>query len=180
MYFFTDWKYFLWNNEESYKFTIFQVSLIEIKWHIILNFRYLIPVNFTVGQLVYLIRKRIKLTAEKAIFVFVDNVLPPTGKFNQMDLVWCTIFEQLFYSIAWLQNKLWFNSLPCLPFHIEKHFKAIADEKFGIQVLYLLDLLYLSLCIHFYAAALMLTVYHEHKDEDGFLYFTYSGDNTFG
>ncbi|KAJ9171238.1 hypothetical protein P3X46_014629 [Hevea brasiliensis] len=28
---------------------------------------------------VYVIRKRIKLSAEKAIFIFVDNVLPPTG-----------------------------------------------------------------------------------------------------
>jgi hypothetical protein len=33
-----------------------------------------------VGQFVYVIRKRIKLSSEKAIFIFVDNVLPPTGK----------------------------------------------------------------------------------------------------
>jgi GABA(A) receptor-associated protein len=26
----------------------------------------------------------------------------------------------------------------------------------------------------------MATVYEEHKDEDGFLYITYSGENTFG
>ena len=29
-------------------------------------------------------------------------------------------------------------------------------------------------------AALMLDVYEDHKDEDGFLYITYSGENTFG
>jgi hypothetical protein len=33
----------------------------------------------TVGQFVYVIRKRIKLSSEKAIFIFVKNVLPPTG-----------------------------------------------------------------------------------------------------
>ena len=30
------------------------------------------------------------------------------------------------------------------------------------------------------AAALMSSVYEDHKDEDGFLYITYSGENTFG
>jgi len=69
--------------------------------------KYLVPADLTVGQFVYVIRKRIKLSAEKAIFIFVNNVLPPT-------------------------------------------------------------------------AALMSAVYEEHKDEDGFLYVTYSGENTFG
>ncbi|KAG8495938.1 hypothetical protein CXB51_009502 [Gossypium anomalum] len=41
--------------------------------------RYLVPADLTVGQFVYVIRKRIKLSAEKAIFIFVENVLPPTG-----------------------------------------------------------------------------------------------------
>lgn len=53
------------------------------------------------------IRKRIKLPAEKAIFIFVNDTLPPT-------------------------------------------------------------------------AALMSAIYQEHKDKDGFLYVTYSGENTFG
>lgn len=55
----------------------------------------------------YVIRKRIKLSPEKAIFIFVNNVLPPT-------------------------------------------------------------------------AALMSSIYDEHKDDDGFLYIAYSGENTFG
>ncbi|OMP00642.1 Autophagy protein Atg8 ubiquitin-like protein [Corchorus olitorius] len=41
--------------------------------------KYLVPADLTVGQFVYVIRKRIKLSAEKAIFIFVDSVLPPTG-----------------------------------------------------------------------------------------------------
>lgn len=70
--------------------------------------KYLVPSDLTVGQFVYVIRKRIKLQPEKAIFVFVNNkTLPPT-------------------------------------------------------------------------AALMSQVYKEHKDEDGFLYVTYSGESTFG
>ncbi len=69
--------------------------------------KYLVPIDLTVGQFVFVIRKRIKLSPEKAIFIFINNVLPPTG-------------------------------------------------------------------------ASMLTVYEEHKDEDGFLYITYSGENTFG
>ncbi|KAF3792653.1 Autophagy-related protein 8d [Nymphaea thermarum] len=27
---------------------------------------------------------------------------------------------------------------------------------------------------------MMSTIYEEHKDDDGFLYMTYSGENTFG
>ncbi|KAI8973329.1 microtubial binding protein [Mycotypha africana] len=69
--------------------------------------KYLVPADLTVGQFVYVIRKRIKLSPEKAIFIFVNEILPPT-------------------------------------------------------------------------AALMSSIYEEHKDEDGFLYITYSGENTFG
>jgi hypothetical protein len=39
----------------------------------------LVPADLTVGQFVYVIRKRIKLSPEKAIFIFVDEVLPPTA-----------------------------------------------------------------------------------------------------
>ncbi|XP_074341692.1 autophagy-related protein 8C-like isoform X2 [Apium graveolens] len=69
--------------------------------------KYLVPGDLTVGQFVYVIRKRIKLGAEKAIFIFVKNLLPPN-------------------------------------------------------------------------AAMMSKIYEENKDEDGFLYMTYSGESTFG
>ncbi|KAB5526933.1 hypothetical protein DKX38_020780 [Salix brachista] len=45
--------------------------------------KYLVPADLTVGQFVYVIRKRIKLSAEKAIFILVDNALPPTGQLEQ-------------------------------------------------------------------------------------------------
>jgi GABA(A) receptor-associated protein len=69
--------------------------------------KYLVPADLTVGQFVYVIRKRIRVSPERAIFMFVQNVLPPT-------------------------------------------------------------------------AMLMTDIYTEHKDDDGFLYITYSGENTFG
>jgi GABA(A) receptor-associated protein len=69
--------------------------------------KYLVPHDLTVGQFVYVIRKRVRLSPERAMFMFVRNVLPPT---------------------AWL----------------------------------------------------MASLYQEYHDEDGFLYITYSGENTFG
>ena len=42
--------------------------------------KYLVPADMTVGQFVYVIRKRLRLSADKAIFIYVGgNVLPPTG-----------------------------------------------------------------------------------------------------
>ncbi|KAL9243505.1 hypothetical protein vseg_017382 [Gypsophila vaccaria] len=69
--------------------------------------KYLVPAELTVGQFVYVVRKKVNLSPEKAIFVFVKNILPPT-------------------------------------------------------------------------AALMSSIYEENKDEDGFLYMSYSGENVFG
>ncbi|KAA6368447.1 MAG: putative autophagy associated protein Atg8 [Streblomastix strix] len=73
--------------------------------------KFLVQSDMTIGQFVYVIRKRIKLSPEKAIFVFIDNSIPPT-------------------------------------------------------------------------AAVMSTIYAQYKmkhpADDGFLYITYSGENTFG
>jgi GABA(A) receptor-associated protein len=69
--------------------------------------KYLVPSDLTIGQFVYVIRRRIQLPSEKAIFIFVKDILPPT-------------------------------------------------------------------------AALMRTIYEQYKDDDGFLYIVYSGENTFG
>merc|ERR1712046_522717 len=70
--------------------------------------KYLVPQELTVGQFVYVVRKRLRLPQEKAIFISVDGRLPSTG------------------------------------------------------------------------AALMSQMYKDYKDQDGFLYVTYSGENTFG
>lgn len=42
--------------------------------------KYLVPKEMTVGQFLYVIRRRLKLKKDKAIFVFVDNKLPMTSE----------------------------------------------------------------------------------------------------
>ncbi len=41
--------------------------------------KYLVPNDLTAGQFLYVVRKRMKLAPEKAIFIFVNNTLPPSG-----------------------------------------------------------------------------------------------------
>jgi GABA(A) receptor-associated protein len=41
--------------------------------------KFLVPTDLTIGQFVYVVRKRIKLKPEKAIFMFINNTLPPTS-----------------------------------------------------------------------------------------------------
>ena len=40
--------------------------------------KYLVPIELTLGQFIYVIRKRIKLTPEEAIFLCVGNFIPPS------------------------------------------------------------------------------------------------------
>ena len=37
--------------------------------------RFLVPVDLTVGQFMYVIRKRLQLSPEKALFLFIDNAV---------------------------------------------------------------------------------------------------------
>ena len=70
--------------------------------------KYLVPNDITVGQFVYIIRKRIELSPEKAVFIFLNNnTIPPTS-------------------------------------------------------------------------ALLSDLFKKYVDDDGFLYLTYAGENTFG
>lgn len=69
--------------------------------------KYLVPADLTVGQFIFVIRKRLKLPPEKAIFLFVNGIIPPSTE-------------------------------------------------------------------------LIINIYNFHKNEDGFLYISYSGENVFG
>lgn len=42
--------------------------------------KYLVPADLTVGQFHYVIRKRIQLAPEKALFLFCSNSIPPNGE----------------------------------------------------------------------------------------------------
>jgi GABA(A) receptor-associated protein len=42
--------------------------------------KYLVPKEMTMGNMTYIIRKNIKLTPDKAMFVFVDNKLVPVSQ----------------------------------------------------------------------------------------------------
>jgi GABA(A) receptor-associated protein len=71
------------------------------------KYKYLVPNDLTIGQFIYVIRKRIHVTPEQAIYLFIDGIIPQSN--------------EMLYSI-----------------------------------------------------------YHKHKDKDGFLYISYTNENTFG
>jgi GABA(A) receptor-associated protein len=43
--------------------------------------KYLVPADLTMGQFLYVIRKRIKLSPDAAIFIFVNNAMPPAAAY---------------------------------------------------------------------------------------------------
>ncbi len=42
--------------------------------------KYLVPNDLTIGQFLYVIRRRIKLKPEQAIFLFVNNIVPSSSE----------------------------------------------------------------------------------------------------
>jgi len=47
--------------------------------------KFLVPNDLTVGQFIYVVRKRVKVPATKAIFLFTEKgTLPPTGSTMRM------------------------------------------------------------------------------------------------
>lgn len=64
------------------------------------------PADLTVGQFVYVVRKRIKLGPEKAIFIFVKNILPPTGEIKVSIVVFFLLFQYLIYDILRQYNQV--------------------------------------------------------------------------
>lgn len=42
--------------------------------------KYLVPRDLTLSQFIYVIRKRIKLTSEQAIYIFINNRMPPSAE----------------------------------------------------------------------------------------------------
>ena len=42
--------------------------------------KYLVPQELTISQFIYVIRKRIKLSDEQALFIFINNIIPSSQK----------------------------------------------------------------------------------------------------
>uniref|UniRef100_A0A7N6A007 GABA(A) receptor-associated protein b n=1 Tax=Anabas testudineus TaxID=64144 RepID=A0A7N6A007_ANATE len=71
--------------------------------------KYLVPSDLTVGQFYFLIRKRIHLRAEDALFFFVNNVIPPTSA--TMGLLYQEHHEEDFFLyIAYSDESVYGNS----------------------------------------------------------------------
>jgi GABA(A) receptor-associated protein len=43
------------------------------------KYKFLVPSDFTIGQFLYVLRKNLKLSPEKAMFCFINNTLPHTS-----------------------------------------------------------------------------------------------------
>jgi GABA(A) receptor-associated protein len=41
--------------------------------------KYLVPCDLTVGQFIYVIRKRMELPAEQALYLFIKDTIPPSS-----------------------------------------------------------------------------------------------------
>jgi GABA(A) receptor-associated protein len=43
------------------------------------KYKYLVPYDLTIGQFLYVVRKRVNIASEKALFIFFSNTLPATS-----------------------------------------------------------------------------------------------------
>ncbi|XP_019675644.1 gamma-aminobutyric acid receptor-associated protein-like 2 isoform X2 [Leopardus geoffroyi] len=108
--------------------------------------KYLVPSDITVAQFMWIIRKRIQLPSEKAIFLFVDKTVPQSRVHSSGH---CP------------------PTSPHLPSPAGKERNPGPVEARGLQSRWVTSLT-------------MGQLYEKEKDEDGFLYVAYSGENTFG
>ncbi|VDP53438.1 unnamed protein product [Schistosoma curassoni] len=93
--------------------------------------KFLVPDDVTVAQFMWIIRKRIDISSEKALFLFVEKNMPQTRIFES---------TRTYYSLNYTVISIYFN-----------HFSATIGQ-----------------------------LYHNFHDDDGFLYISYSGENSFG
>lgn len=78
---------------------------------------------WSVGQFYFLIRKRIHLRAEDALFFFVNNVIPPTSA--TMGLLYQASDLHIFYLIGYLLDCLYQHIPLLIPFYINMNFPYI-------------------------------------------------------
>jgi len=73
--------------------------------------KYLVPQELTVGQFVYVLRKRMKLNAERAIFIFFNNELPPTSEC--LSIMYERYKEKDLFLYAYVSSENTFGNLNC-------------------------------------------------------------------
>ena len=61
------------------RFPIIVEKLKDSKLNNIDKSKYLVPKDMSIGQFIYIIRKRIHLESNQALFCFINNILPPTN-----------------------------------------------------------------------------------------------------
>lgn len=76
------------------------------------NNKYLVPRDLTVGQFMYVLRERIKLEPEKAIFMFVNNTLPATAML--MSQLYSENKDADFFLYAIIQSESTFGTMDVL------------------------------------------------------------------
>ena len=42
--------------------------------------KFLVPKDLTVGQFLYVVRKRLEIGSKESVYLFVNNILPPTSQ----------------------------------------------------------------------------------------------------
>lgn len=58
---------------------LFSVYKKHVNELILPKYKYLVPKDVTVGQLLYIVRKRIKINSNQALFIFIGNSLISAG-----------------------------------------------------------------------------------------------------
>lgn len=71
--------------------------------------KFLVPNDLTCGQMMYTIRKRLRLTQEQAIFLFIDNKIPPSGEL--MSQLYKAHADKDFYLYILIQGENVFGQL---------------------------------------------------------------------
>ena len=59
---------------------IVERSMNDLETPLINKNKYLVPKSLTVGQFLFVIRRRLVLPPEKALFIFVNDIIPPTSQ----------------------------------------------------------------------------------------------------
>lgn len=67
---------------------------------LLLCFRFLVPRDMSVGQFIYILSARLHLSPGKALFVFVNNTLPQTGKPFLLASKTCLFFSFINLSLS--------------------------------------------------------------------------------